>query len=455
MKLAVSLAERFNGEIINGDSVQMYDGLPIATNKMPVEERKSIPHHLLGCIPLTDKPWNVCIFRKNAVKVIDEIRSRGKLPILVGGTHFYTTALLFRTWISEEHLQTPVTKKDWESTWPILGASAEEMLEKLQMVDPIMAARWHPKDHRKIKRSLEIYLTTGEKASKIYERNWEKTFSTGSEPLATLESGISSEESQIVETVEESPMRFDTLIFWAHVDSNVLQPRLDERVDAMVSRGLITEAQSMFARFQELESAGHVIDQSAGIWAAIGYKEYLPFLHATRAANVDIKRLEELKQEGVDRTKIETRQYSKNQIRWIKNELLRALEQERLEKMLFLLDATDLAKRSCNVDNFAYDITGKFLRGDPLPSPKSISPTAEQMLVSKKKVNIHVRHCDICAQTVMSNQWTPHVNSRQHRSALKPKIDWRKLYPRKRDDNKPQNPGDNDTTCNNLPSESP
>ncbi|KAG9809606.1 hypothetical protein KCU68_g21220, partial [Aureobasidium melanogenum] len=82
-ELAVNIARKFNGEIINGDAMQLYESLPVITNKMPEDERGGIPHHLLGCIGLNEETWTVGNFVSNALAKISEIRARGRLPILV------------------------------------------------------------------------------------------------------------------------------------------------------------------------------------------------------------------------------------------------------------------------------------------------------------------------------------------------------------------------------------
>ncbi|PHH84474.1 hypothetical protein CDD83_1891 [Cordyceps sp. RAO-2017] len=94
-ELAVELATRFRGEIINADAMQLYEGLPILTNKMPVAERRGVPHHLLGHISAGDAPWDVDAFKRAATALMADIRRRGRLPILVGGTHYYVDPLLF------------------------------------------------------------------------------------------------------------------------------------------------------------------------------------------------------------------------------------------------------------------------------------------------------------------------------------------------------------------------
>lgn len=428
----MSLAERFNGEIINGDCIQMYDGLPIATNKMPIEERKSIAHHLLGGISLRERPWQVATFRQKAVKVVEDIHSRGKVPILVGGTHYYIQSLLFRDAILgvTDYL---VAEQPLEHTWPILEASKEEMLEELRKVDPVMAARWHPNDQRKIKRSLEIYLTTGNKASDIYDQQQKQKKGCNLRRLESISqknAPVESNQNMIPKT--KPLLLYDTLIFWPHVDSNILNPRLDQRVDAMISNGLLSEVQSMFTYVREMESDGQGMDQTSGIWTAIGYKQFLPYMLASQAIDIDTNKLEKLKMEGIERTKIETRQCAKGQIKWIRNSLLRALDEDHLDKTLYLLNAADGTVQLCDAHAVAHDITGMFLRGDTLPLPRTLSNIAEQMLAVKEKGDFFARYCNICDKTLMTGtEWTGHVKSKKHLNAVTPKKDWRNLYPRK------------------------
>lgn len=434
------MAQRFNGEIINGDSIQMYNGLPIATNKISIEEQKSIRHHLLGFISLQGRPWEVASFRQKATQLIEEINARGKIPILVGGTHYYTQALLFKDDIIDGPPVDDV-KKDWEQRWPILGASTEEMVEELRKVDPVMAARWHPKERRRIKRSLEIYLSTGKRASETYQQQRERKSELLSKDFA------SSVVHQAASPNDEKPsfdnfssLQYDTLIFWTHIDSGVLNSQLEDRVEAMVLKGLIVEAKSMFEHLEDTFDLGGDDDASksdTGIRTAIGYKEFLPYLLAAQKSDnnttttTTTEELENLMKEGIDRTKIRTRQYARGQIRWIRNKLLRALENERLDRTLYLLDGTDPSQRSRTVDAVANVIMEKFLQGQTLPFPKSLSTAAEQMLLTKEKEDLYARYCDACDKTMMSDeQWGLHIKGKPHRRALKPKKDYRASYSR-------------------------
>lgn len=415
-QLAVSLARRFNGEIINGDALQMYEGLPITTNKLPLEERKGIPHHLLDCVKLGQAPWTVKQFVERATGIIAEVRSRGRLPILVGGTHYYTQSLLFRDALIEKGDIDDLASEIQPQKLQLLDASTEEMLKELWKVDPEMAMRWHPSDRRKIRRSLEIWLKTGKKASEIYEQ----------QKIQNVESDRwdRSAEPNGSEDLTRSHVRYDSLIFWVHAPSDVLNPRLEERVDSMVSQGLLKEVTSMQSFLQDQEQQGDHIDQSRGIWVAIGFKEILPFI-------LDGNRPNELRQECIERTKIATRQYAKRQVRWIRLRLQRAVNAADLTHKMFLLDAANFSWWSHAVDAKAQDITAAFISGFPLPKPDSLSDAAMKLMVSPEEEAKSARYCEACDKTLMfHSQWINHLKSKGHGASVRPKIDWEKMHPK-------------------------
>lgn len=411
----------------------MYEGLPTATNKLPVQERKSIPHHLLGCVKLEEKPWEVGTFRRNAIKVIKEIRSRGHLPILVGGTHYYTQALLFRDAILDDTGARHGKGANLEHKWPILGSSTENMLAELRRVDPAMAARWHPQDGRKIRRSLEIFLTTGRPASEIYEQQRMRKASLNAYEESKNSDGnyTSTDQTECLNPGMELPLLFDPLILWVHADPDVLRTRLDKRVDEMMERGLLSEAEFMHAHLQALEAKGIIVDQGCGIWTAIGYKEFKPYLEMYQSNLANDKPLKDLKQEGVELTRIATRQYAKYQARWIRLAMQKAVVDNHLETKFFLLDGTNLLRWSQDVDDPAARLTHTFLEGERLPLSKSLSDAADRLLVTSEKRHQLARYCQLCDKTMMSDtEWDQHVKGKKHTSALKPKIDWRALYPK-------------------------
>ena len=395
----------------------MYEGLPITTNKLPLAERKGIPHHLLGCIKLGEEPWTVKQFLERATGIITEIRSRGRLPILVGGTHYYTQSLLFRDASVEEGERDDFALEEQAQKWQLLDGSAEEMLQELRKVDPEMAMRWHPSDGRKIRRSLEIWLKTGKRASDIYKQQKTQSFdieSGGWDGSAVPNGSDASARSHV---------RYDSLIFWVHAPSNVLNSRLEERLDSMVSHGLLEEVTSMQRYLLDQEQRCTRIDRSRGIWVAIGFKEFLPYI-------LDESRPEKLRQEGIERTKFATRQYAKRQDRWIRLRLQRAVNAADITHKMFLLDATDSSRWSDVVDAKAQDITAAFISGLTLPNPDSLSDAAMKLLTSPEEEVKSARHCEACGKTLMfSSQWIDHLKSKGHRASVRPNTDWRTLYP--------------------------
>ncbi len=414
-QLAVELAKRFDGEIINGDAMQMYDGLPIITNKVTIEEQQGIPHHLLGFIALDEEPWRVGLFKKKAGRIIREIRSRGRLPIVVGGTHYYTQSLLFEDSLlrgntdGEEQDSTGLSVQEIAERFPVLEGPTEVMIERLKEVDPVMADRWHPKDRRKIRRSLEIFLMTGKKASDFYaEQKERKTHGS------------------VENNIPESLVGYSSpLLFWVHAESETLKKRLDARVDKMIEAGLLDEVKSMERFLKQQSQAGILVDRTRGIWVSIGWKEFEPYLKALETGSVSPKDLQTLYGLSIDQTKAATRQYAKRQVRWIRLMLIPALSDENALDKLYLLDGTNINQWDEAVSSPAIDITAKFLDGNQLPPPHELSPAAEQFLgpnnTLEEKPDVRVRQeCEVCHITIVTDiQWQAHLKSRRHRGLVK------------------------------------
>ncbi|KZF21283.1 tRNA isopentenyltransferase [Xylona heveae TC161] len=387
-ELAVEIALKYNGEIINGDAMQMYDGLPIITNKATTEERRGVPHHLLGCIGLHETTWSVGDFTKKALSVIQDIRSRGRLPILVGGTHYYTQSLLFQdalTGQEDESTGVEISKSSSESD-TLSGVTTADLLTRLREVDPVMADRWHPNDRRKIQRSLEIWYQTGQRASDIYEQ--QKRSKAMASTTSVDDSPKGGEEDQAWES--NSGLRFPTLFLWPYADSEVLKSRLDSRVDKMLAGGLLDEVKELDTFLCRRQDEGLSTDKTRGIWVSIGYKEFVSYVEALRSSG-DSKDLETLKQTGIEQTKAATRQYAKRQIRWIRIKLLHALADASMTSNLFLLDGSDLGHWSENVVRPGLELTGKFLNGGALPAPTELTPAAQDMLAPKRDFDMSNR----------------------------------------------------------------
>ncbi|ESZ94983.1 hypothetical protein SBOR_4603 [Sclerotinia borealis F-4128] len=420
-QLAIDLATRFNGEIINGDAMQMYEGLPIITNKITVEEQNGISHHLLGFIPLDAETWTVGTFKKQASQIIQGIRSRGRLPIVVGGTHYYTQSLLFEDELvstgkasGEGQDDEQLSIEELSKRFPILNASTEQILDRLREVDPLMAARWHPNDRRKIQTSLQIFLTSGKKASDIYMEQ--------KETKAIAPPSLDGNPSLPIVFKIGSP-----LLFWVHAKSDILKFRLDKRVDKMIDVGLLDEVKSMEAIRQQHIRSGADLDLSRGIWASIGWKEFELYLCALETESESSKRRDVLRDDSLEKMKAATRQYAKRQIRWIGLKLIPKLVQEKALDKLYLLDGTDVSSWSENVSNPAINITQEFILGNELPTPSEMSDLALEFLNPEKslqhsqsKAHWIPKKCEICHTVVMAEgQWQVHPATRAHRRMVK------------------------------------
>ena len=421
----------------------MYQGLPIVTNQITLEERKGVPHHLLGCVGLEDAAWSVGVYRKKALKIIEEIKARGRTPILVGGTHYYTQAILFNNVFVDDN--TGVNESEGSSAvdackkWPVLDESTENMLAVLREVDPLMAERWHPNDRRKIRRSLEIWLQHGRKASEVYQ-DQQALRSTALTPTDGYSQGIKAEILESKDSIyEQSPQaRFQTLVLWTHASPDILKERLDNRVDDMHCKGLLSEVSSMDECYCEQVKKGQVVDKTSGIWVSIGYKEFERYNIALRSGDTANEVLDALKLEAFEQIKTATRQYSTRQVRWIRIKLLHAVRDAGMTESMFLLDGSDFARWSENVEQPALHLSKRFLEGEGLPDPKTLSQAAHELLTPTREFDMSNRRdlwvkktCDLCATTVVTeSEWTQHMQSRRHRKAMKSheKTSARSLY---------------------------
>lgn len=261
--LGIALAHRFNGEIINCDSVQTYRGIYVATAKVPPEEQQGIPHHLIDIVEptynLTAVEW-----AGRAREVIADIESRGKLVLLVGGTGFYLRALTTRFFESPEIDESlrPRFQRILESR------GAEHLHRMLARVDPTLAARFAPKDWSRVTRALEVFFSSGKPLSE-----WQAI--TPEEP--TEEAG------RLFHFVLQPPRE-------------ELYDRINLRTDLMVERGLLTEIENLIA-------GG--VPVTAKAFNAHGYKRFVEHLLGQRTL-----------ESAVEQMKLDTRHYAKRQWTW-------------------------------------------------------------------------------------------------------------------------------------------
>lgn len=391
--------------------MQMYRGLPVITNQISPEEQKGIPHHLLAMIGHHEPTWTIHNFASEARKVIGGIRSRGKLPIVVGGTHYYINSLLFEDSVlgKQQQRQQPdddttraAEEEATSAQFPILDASTDVMLNRLREVDPIMADRWHPSERRKIRRSLEIYLATGKKASDIYaEQQLSRT------------------------TLKEAEGPWEALMFWVYSKPDVLQERLNRRVDKMVERGLMSEVRDLHEHLRRRAEAGETVDRTKGIWQSIGFKQLEPFLNAERNGSSP-EELEKLKETGLEKMRIATRQYAKSQIKWLRGKTVPGLKEHDALRYLYLLDSSNAGNFTADVLQPGVAICRQFLEGDnDMAKASELSDTARDVLGTfednASRPVLRHKTCDACHLTVLETQWEKHIKGRKHHRIIKHK----------------------------------
>ena len=263
--VSIEIAKALGGEIISADSMQIYKGIHIASAAPNREEKQGIPHHLIEFLELTDT-FSVADYVKKAREIIKDIASRGKTPIIVGGTGLYVSSLLQNTEYIEEKTDLQLRQK-LEKEFDDVGG--EEMLNRLASIDSETAERLHPNDKKRIVRAFEVYYSTG------------KTIT----------------EQNILSHKQESD--FDALIIGiTYKDREKLYERINLRVDLMLKNGLLNEAETTFEN-----------KNKSGAFQAIGHKELYPYLSGDITLN-----------EAAELLKQQTRRYAKRQLTWFRRD---------------------------------------------------------------------------------------------------------------------------------------
>jgi len=230
-RLGIALARQLGGEIVNADSRQVYREMNIGTAKPTPAEQAAARHHLIDVVH-PDEPFSLALYVRMAAGAIADITARGRLPLLVGGTGQYVTAIL-EGWQVPEVPPQPELRARLEAEAHASGAPA--LHARLAAVDPQAAANIDANNLRRIVRALEVYETTGLPISQLQRR-------------------------------EPPPYTIKTL--WLSLPRERLYPRIDDRVDAMMAAGLVDEVAGLLQR-------GY--DWSLPAMSSLGYKEFRPF----------------------------------------------------------------------------------------------------------------------------------------------------------------------------------
>ncbi len=264
--LSIGLAKAVNGEIISADSMQVYRKMNIGTAKIEPSEMQGVRHHLIDILDPSEE-FNVVLFKRYALDAMEDIYSRGKIPVIVGGTGFYIQALLYDIDFEDndndmsyrEELQRLAAEKG--------NSYIHDMLFK---VDPESAEKIHENNVKRVIRALEFYRKTGMKISEHNE----------------------------TEAQKESPYNFEYFVL--NDDRSKLYDRIDRRIDIMLEQGLIDEV-------RQLVSEGYSRDLVS--MQGLGYKEIIDYIQGRCSFD-----------EAVYTLKRDTRHFAKRQITWFKRE---------------------------------------------------------------------------------------------------------------------------------------
>ena len=263
--LGVLLAQKYGGEVVSVDSMQIYRGMTIGTAAPTAEEMDGVPHHMIAVADPSEQ-WSVARYVQAAVPIVDDILYRGKLPILVGGTGMWLDALVRGRDFAGGHAGGAVRK---ELQARLAAEGIEALLTELRQVDPEAAERLHPADEKRILRALEVYYETGETISAHNART------------------------------AAQPPRYDAVwIGLRFADRQDMKDLIDRRVDKMVEAGLLQEVRGLLA--------GGLSRESTAL-QAIGYKEFLAVADGTAT-----------EAEAIEEVKLRSRQYAKRQLTWLR-----------------------------------------------------------------------------------------------------------------------------------------
>ena len=265
-KLSIALAKAVDGEIISADSMQVYQQMNIGSAKIMPEEMAGVPHFLIDVIK-PDEAFNVVTFQTMAKQAMADIYSRGKIPIIVGGTGFYIQAILNDIEFDENPQSTEIRDR-YEQ---LLHEQGEEALhQELAKVDAKAAMEIHPHNSKRVIRALEYFAQTGQKISEHNQEQRER----------------------------QSP--YDFTYFVLNEARERLYQRIDERVDKMIAEGLVEEVKGLHERGFTKEMVS---------MQGLGYKEILECLDGECSL-----------EEAVYKIKRDTRHFAKRQITWFKRE---------------------------------------------------------------------------------------------------------------------------------------
>ncbi|KAF0852922.1 mitochondrial tRNA dimethylallyltransferase [Andalucia godoyi] len=392
--VAIQLAKVFDGEVVNCDAMQSYKGLDIVTNKASASDQQGIPHHLMSFIdPFATPyvPFDIRKFTDVAVATITDIIGRKKMPIVCGGTNYYVQSLLLKSSLVNESSENE--EDDELLTAELDSRDSKSLYAELQRIDPIMAVKLHPNDKRKILRALQVFHKKGIPYSEI----------------------LVQQESKGMGTFRPSNMRYDAMVLSVTAPRDVLNRRIDERVEQMFENGLLNEIRDFHKRLGQPE-----VFPNQGLLQSIGFKEFLPFLQSAESLG-----------ECKEAMKGRTRRYAIRQAHWIQHQFVnRGLPIFEIrspwlshEPEGYFGDITAAVNGFCatpscydSIYNNNSDIRGKLTNRTVKITPASGTALSRpQTTLTWKKVR-----CESCNITMNGeNEWTVHLQSSKHKRQLR------------------------------------
>lgn len=298
-ELSIELAKQINGEIISGDSMQVYKQMDIGTAKVTNEEMDGIPHYMIDILN-PDDSFSVYDFKLRAQALIEDITSRGKIPIIAGGTGLYIQSLIYDYPFDDETVSKEVEQKTQLQLQKLEQLTNQEVHDYLATFDPQSAKDIHPNNRKRVLRAIEYYLNT----KKL----------------------ISSRKK-----VQQFTENYDTLLIGIEMSRKTLYSRINKRVDIMLGHGLFNEVKNLVEQ-------GYESTQSM---QAIGYKELVPVVNGELSID-----------QAVETLKQHSRQYAKRQLTWFKNKLTVQWFNRETMSLQMMLDeiTTQINKRSSKHD---------------------------------------------------------------------------------------------------------
>ena len=262
--ISIELAKKINGEIISSDSMQIYKDMDIGTAKVTKEEMQGIKHYLVDCV-LPSQRYTVSDFKKAAEEAIEEILSKGKVPIVVGGTGLYVNSLIYgieyQDMKFDEEYRNNLMKKAENPD------GLEQLWDEANLIDPEAMKIISKNDKKRIIRVLEIYKATGKTKTEL----------------------------EILSRAKE--IKYDYKVFGITMDREKLYERINKRVDIMINQGLEQEVRNLLNKYSNFPTA----------MQGLGYKEVKEYFDGKLSY-----------EEMIEKIKQESRRYAKRQLTWFR-----------------------------------------------------------------------------------------------------------------------------------------